>query len=125
MTEIKVKKENVLKALAKFKSRYGRNSNVAPTSYWIDRLIEEIFLEDIEEEKKESELDKILDAYWMHVATSQGNYKERTEELKQQIIDLVKKKVDTTHACGKRYPREHNNSVVDKLNEVRQGLEDL
>ena len=98
MNEIKVKKENVLKAWGIAKIHYGAHDS---------QIFKALFPEAFEEENKETELKKILNLYNEHFI-ARG-------EAERRIRDLAKKKVDEAWKNTDRFCMD---TVKQKLDEM-------
>jgi len=113
MTEIKVKKENVLKASEPFRKQLGIPILMGDIYKLLNDLCPEAF-----EEKKEpevSELDGLISTF---------DASEFTEHrvFKQQIIDLAKKKVDE---CGEVFYGPSSGLMNKYTKGIKQKLEEM
>ena len=89
MTEIIVKKENVLKAIENIKSEDGfYNKKAHPTNYGLASMLEDLFPEAFEEEKKESDLLGLFVGVLMEEITPNEGY-EKAKILAKKKVDEV------------------------------------
>jgi len=106
MTEIKVTKENVLKAFQNF----CRDEE----DYSVEQILRDLFPEAFEEEKrpavKESELEDLIKTWKCRVLD--------VVTFKQQIIDLAKQKVDECAIASKIGTIITKEEVKRKLDEM-------
>lgn len=108
-----------------YKKLYGMYPKIGMSGQqaaFLDSVLDklpEAFEEEKKEEKVQSELDELIQELWMHIAMGRGKYKERLVEFKQQIIELVKKKVSQAD----RFYR--NGISYGRLSQQLQKLDEL